>query len=289
VKTANRLAFTLVELLVVIVIIGVLIGMMLPGVQAAREAARRATCRTHLAQLGLAIQEHVAAYGVLPPGSSEPAGPIRNVPRGNHMGWIVRLLPYLDEGGTAKHVDFSAGVYAAPNTPVRALQISLLACPSETGAPGGAGSRPKGIGVSNYAGCHHDVEAPIDADNHGVLYLNSRISPRDVTDGPANTIYVGEKRSDADDLGWMSGTRATLRNTGTPINAPPASGGPKPPGPAAELAVGGFGSGHFGCAHFLFGDGAVRALGNDIDLGLFQQLGHRADGKLLTSGPTREP
>jgi prepilin-type N-terminal cleavage/methylation domain-containing protein len=277
VKTTTRSAFTLIELLVVIVMIGVMIGLMFPGVQAVREVARQATCRTHLAQIGLALQEHVAAHGVLPSGTTEAAGPIHNVPRGNHVGWIVRLLPYLDEGGTAKHVDAAAGVYAAANAPVRAIQLSLLACPDETGP------RPKGIGISSYAGCHHDVEAPIDAGNHGVLFLNSRISPHDVTDGPANTIYAGEKRSDADDLGWMSGTRATLRNTGTPINARPAPGGP-----AGDLFVGGFGSGHVNCANFLFGDGAVRVLKNDIDPPLFQQLGHRADGKLLTSGPTRE-
>ena len=70
--------------------------------------------------------------------------------------------------------------------------------------------------VSNYAGCYHDVESPIDVDNHGVMYLNSHISQKDVTDGTSHTIYVGEKLSDEQDLGWMSGTRATLRNTGTP-------------------------------------------------------------------------
>ncbi|HEY2759897.1 MAG TPA: H-X9-DG-CTERM domain-containing protein, partial [Pirellulales bacterium] len=30
--------------------------------------------------------------------------------------------------------------------------------------------------------------------------------------------FVGEKHIDPNDLGWMSGTRATLRNTGTPLN-----------------------------------------------------------------------
>ena len=72
--------------------------------------------------------------------------------------------------------------------------------------------------ASNYAGCHHDVEAPIDADNHGVLFLNSHISGDDIPDGAAHTIFIGEKIVADDDLGWMSGTRATLRNTGLRIN-----------------------------------------------------------------------
>src|SRR5439155_19916447 len=76
---------------------------------------------------------------------------------------------------------------------------------------------PRPSGQMNYAGCHHAVEAPIDADNHGVLYLNSRVAYDDITDGPAYTIMVGEVRN-GPSLGWASGTRATLRNTGTRIN-----------------------------------------------------------------------
>ena len=38
-------------------------------------------------------------------------------------------------------------------------------------------------GSISYAGCHHDVEAPIAADNHGVLYLNSHVRFDDITDG----------------------------------------------------------------------------------------------------------
>ena len=115
-----------------------------------------------------------------------------------------------------------------------------------------------------------------------MLFLNSHISARDVTDGVQHTIYLGEKQTDVDDLGWMSGTRATLRNTGTPIDQ---TGEEKP---ASDLFVGGFGAYHPAGANFLFGDGAVRFVSTAIDQEVYQQLGHRADGKLLTSGPTRE-
>ena len=43
----------------------------------------------------------------------------------------------------------------------------------------------------------------------------------DVQDGLAHTLFVGEKLSDDQDFGWMSGTRSTLRNTGFPINVDP--------------------------------------------------------------------
>jgi len=297
----NR-GFTLVELLVVIAIIGILIALLLPAVQAAREAARRVQCANNLAQLGIALQNYETGHEVLPPGVVEAKGPVRNAPQGYHMGWLVQLLPYIDENVTFKHVDFRVGVYDKKNGPVRRLRIRPLICPSDAGVWRGGGGVGMGIresddaeivpALSNYAGCHHDVEAPIDKDNHGVLFLNSRISLRDVADGTSHTIYASEKAIDATrDLGWMSGTRATLRNTGGPptgkagwgLGGGAAEGEPPdmPPGSPIELEVGGFSSVHPGGANFLFGDGSVRFISQTIVPPLLQQLGHRADGKLL--------
>jgi len=109
----------------------------------------------------------------------------------------------------------------------------------------------------------------------------------------------------------MSGTRATLRNTGLPLNTTGAIGGgvsflsprhwrekdgtwgsedqmPEPPanqppprGPM--LPVGGFAGIHPGGCQFAFGDGRVALLDESIALDVLKQLGHRADGKLLSS------
>ena len=102
-------AFTLVELLVVITIIAILIAMLLPAVQAAREAARRMECLNHLFQIGVALSNYESAHGVLPPGTIDKQGPIRNVPRGYEMSWMVQILPYVDENTAYNHVDFSVG------------------------------------------------------------------------------------------------------------------------------------------------------------------------------------
>jgi prepilin-type N-terminal cleavage/methylation domain-containing protein len=283
-------AFTLVELLVVITIIGILIAMLLPAVQAAREAARRAQCLTNMSQLGVALENYQSAHSVLPPGTIDKQGPIHNVAQGNHISWMVQLLPYIEEGVTFKHVDFSAGSYDPKNAPVRAIRLSLFVCPSYAGpdrnGTAAAGGQLGTYTVSNYAACYHDVEAPINTDNHGVMFLNSHISQKDVTDGAAQTIFVGEKLGDAQDLGWMSGTRATLRNTGTPLNLPEDNGPPSPP--ASDLVVGGFDSAHPTICNFLFGDGRTQSVGREIDLKVLQQLGNRSDGQLLQHGPTRD-
>ena len=47
------------------------------------------------------------------------------------------------------------------------------------------------------------------------------------------------------------------------------------------LYVGGFASPHSTLANFAFGDGSARGLTATMDPRVLQQLGHRADGKLL--------
>jgi prepilin-type N-terminal cleavage/methylation domain-containing protein/prepilin-type processing-associated H-X9-DG protein len=299
-------AFTLVELLVVIAIIGVLVAMMLPAVQASREVARRTRCLNNLTQLSAGLQNYQMAHQAFPSGTIDPAGPIRSVASGDHRSWVIPVLPFIGELNTYRHIDQSVGVYHANNALVRAVEIGQLNCPSEANGPW---SPPQ----SNYAGVHHDAEAPIDATNHGVLFLNSKIRPDDISDGLAHTLFLGEKIGDASDLGWMSGTRATLRNTGGGLNTAFLTRSPadayiadieeqpdgevkppepvKPPAPAVPptpaapsdpaLAVGGFASYHNTGVNFAFGDGSVRFIAETINDQILQQLAHRADGKLL--------
>jgi hypothetical protein len=238
----------------------------------------------------------------------EAKGPIRSEPAGYHMGWLVQILPYVEEGVTFDHVDFSQGVYHKNNAAVRAIPIGLFACPSEDKGPR---SRDGAIAMSSYAGCHHDVESPIDADNHGVFFLNSHVRSRELKHGTSHTIFVGEKIVQTTDLGWMSGTRATLRNTGSlargvlsPRMSPSSLGHNRAddagedeilwddkawaPGSQAaakanpKLRVGGFGSYHAGIVQFLFGDGSVRWISARTSPTTLRQLANRNDQQLLT-------
>lgn len=287
--------FTLVELLVVIAIIGILVSMLLPAVNAAREAARRVNCTNNLSQLALAVQSYESSHEVLPPGVLEPSGPIQSVAQGYHVNWLVHLLPYLEERNAYQRLDFSVGVYDPKNGPLRNWGAPLFLCPSDRLGMGAATP-----GVSNYAGCHHDVEAPIAADNNGLFLLNNAIRYDDIADGRAQTIMLGEKLIGRVDLGWLSGTRATLRNTGSPINGSTSKGGlleqigepvagmrttfPQPVVPAGltpALVVGGFESMHAGGAMFVFADGSVQFLRETISATVLAQLGHRSDGQLL--------
>jgi prepilin-type processing-associated H-X9-DG protein len=138
---------------------------------------------------------------------------------GYQMSWIAQILPFIEEASVYRRLDFSVGAYHPKNAAPRRLSLPLLRCPSDA-------SMGNFSGVGSYAGCHHDVEAPIDEDNHGVLFLNSRVQYRDILDGRAQTIALGEIVLKAGaELGWLSGSRSTLRNTGTPMNETTSSGG----------------------------------------------------------------
>lgn len=211
-KTIRSAGFTLVELLVVIAIIGILVALLLPAVQSCREFARSTSCQNNLLQLSLALHNYENAHLHYPAGTLNDTGPISNAPQGYHHSWLSQLLPYFEQQALDRQIDRSKSVYDRVNLPARKFSLQLLLCPSDSF---GAWERFP----SNYAGCHHDVEAPIDENQAGVFVLNKTFSRRDISDGLGYTLLIGEKLPDHWEMGWMSGTRATLRNTGTPINA----------------------------------------------------------------------
>jgi prepilin-type processing-associated H-X9-DG protein len=246
---------------------------------------------------------------VLPPGVVNRTGPIIDQPRGYHFGWLTQILPHMEMRNVYNHFNFSQSLYQSVNDTTRGHLVRSFLCPSDNGPNRNA----TGAAATSYAGNHHDREAPIAADNNGVLFLNSFVRYEDISDGTSQTIFLGEKRNDGLDLGWASGTRASLRNAGSGINlvglpggnSPFAAGGnPQAPGspapgdaaapgsPAANGTaaaaaddtarfVGSYSSRHPGGANFTFGDGSVRFLKSTITREVFRLLSNRADGEII--------
>ncbi|MGE0761406.1 MAG: DUF1559 domain-containing protein [Pirellulaceae bacterium] len=211
--------YSYMEMILVISLIGILVALLLPAVQAAREAARRMRCATNLTQLIAAVHLYESHHEFWPPGTIDAQGPVMSLPVGYHHNWITQILPYVEQKVLYQHVNFQVGVYDPTHQPLRRRDVPLLQCPSS----------PIAVpGYSDYAGIHHDQEAPIDVTNHGVFFLNSRLRLDDLIDGSSHTLAMGEKWSIKGDLGWMSGTRATLRNTGSAINTTGGTAGVPP-------------------------------------------------------------
>lgn len=299
--------FTFVELTMVVLLICMLIALLLPAVQQAREQARKSQCRNNLVQIGFALTNYRMAHGVLPPGTVNDTGPIKSKEGGGyHMNWLVQILPFLEERNAYDKIDFTKPVYDEVQVSARGHALQLLQCPSTRT---GGGRQP----ITCYFGVHNDIEAPIDVDQNGVLFLNSSINEDQIPDGDSHTIFLIEGRPDwGTGLGWMSGTRASLRNgvvakrvseptfdsDGNLVNTTRIvyvhHASMSQNNDSMELKkeldaletqvehVGGGGSHHSGGSHYLFGDGAVRFLDSSIDANLLRKLTHRADGELTS-------
>jgi prepilin-type N-terminal cleavage/methylation domain-containing protein/prepilin-type processing-associated H-X9-DG protein len=197
----GRRGFTLIELLVVIAIIAVLVALLLPAVQSAREAARRAQCSNNLKQIGLALNNYISTFNVLPPGrvNSHITG------HGNCWGAYAEILPQLEQPALFASFNFNLPPDTDPTTTLAAANVTgfetfidTLLCPSDSSAVLITVSNGQ-YATHNYPMCtgsgYSVVKNPapplIDLPN-GVLYENSATSPAAIQDGLSATVAVAE-------------------------------------------------------------------------------------------------
>ncbi|MFH1922281.1 MAG: DUF1559 domain-containing protein [Planctomycetota bacterium] len=311
----SRAGFTLVELLVVIAIIGILIALLLPAVQAAREAARRSQCSNNLKQLGLALHNYHDVYRILPYGGDITVPGWLGVV-GDHGGWMVRLLPFMEQQPLYDQLDrYNVELSVTTDgTPVREIIIDTIICPSDdhqgyymtsqnygtqkraasnySASMGSQNNSPCGT-HNNYFGHGPDVrndDWTLSLQRLSGVIGHWQVSARfaDITDGLSNTIALGEVRPRCSNHvrnGWLS-FNALYTGTGIPINFPTCEG-EQPYGPPCNLYRGawgasqGFKSRHPGGCQFALGDGSARFISETVDMVTYQKLGDRWDAQPL--------
>jgi prepilin-type N-terminal cleavage/methylation domain-containing protein len=288
----HRRGFTLIELLVVIAIIAILIALLLPAVQQAREAARRAQCKNNLKQVGLALHNYHDNFNSLPPGWIGVTAGASDIYGVNGWAWGSKILPQLDQSPLYSQLNFNVKMEAPANLASRKLVLPAFRCPSDTGPDvwtiqDESGNNLAELATANYVGVFgvSDIDDCVDVplspcNGEGALYQNSRVRFSDVSDGLSGTFLVGEHRSRRDPgLNWSStwtgvvtdGDDAIVRVLGTTDHTPNH--------PSNHIDD--FSSYHTGGAHFVFGDGAVRFVSTNIDLGVYQHMATRAAGDLV--------
>ena len=296
----QRRAFTLIELLVVISVIALLIGLLVPAVQAAREAARRAQCTNTVKQIGLALHNYEGTHRALPPGyvSNFDAG---GSDTGPGWGWAAMLLPQMEQKPLFDAVNFALPIEAPANMTSRLPVVGAYLCPSDSVQPawwamvrdpsGVPTQRICQVAPSNYVGMFGTSDPGINGD--GLFFRDSSLGLRDITDGTAQTIAVGERSHSLGEATWVgSVTNAVLfpvDNDG--VGYPRPEGGPGmilghaggrlgPGDPNGEVNQ--FYSRHPGGVNFLFADGHVSFLKNTMASKTFKALATRAGGEVIS-------
>ena len=308
----KRRGFTLIELLVVIAIIAILVALLLPAVQQAREAARRSSCKNNLKQIALALHNYHDVNNALPPAVNQCydwSGSLwdhRGCP-----GYAFRILPYLEQ--SALYDTISWGLLfegsSTVNVEQRTAEINVFHCPSDTVLLTEPGSNtwsglmrnyPVNLGTTDYDQSTLTQNGVSITHQKGLFeFFNKTVKFRDCTDGLTNTYMVGEIIT-PDSVNTWTGMGRIHQNMGTGFTAfytPNSSnqdiiangynriGGENP----AQSAIAGnwwdaivtMRSHHKGGAQVALGDGSVRFISNNIDLGTHHALAGRSDGVVV--------
>ena len=278
-----RKAFTLIELLVVIAIIAVLIALLLPAVQQAREAARRTQCRNNMHQLGLALHNYHDAHGCFPPMTvqnstcSDAKGHCTNV------AWGALVLPFVDETAVYNAMNFNLPVYWSGNSTAARSFLAQYACPTDDAQTlihfANSTHNMETGGLARTTTTSYIVNGGTDGHGgrsttaNGVIFSNSRTRIRDIRDGTSNTFLAGEcfvgLRTSGWNCTWGCGDRGE-----------PASGGTYYPFNTIRNSAQ-FGSKHEGGGFFLFCDGQVKFISENIDMNTYRFLSTRAANELI--------
>ena len=301
-----KCGFTLVELLVVIAIIAILVALLLPAVQAAREAARRMSCTNNLKQIGVALHNYHDVYTTFPPGVSNRSGGAKtNMYLGGAWSYLVLILPYMEENSRHDEIDLNIGHETPKNLWLRFTEVPGYTCPtrgleyfdlnSNQFGQGKGGAHKyvfahylailgaKGTDVFN--GGNYPISGFTGAGQYaetGVLTLNSGVAVSKIYDGSSQTFMAGEHAWDSGVYRpWPLGVGDTQPNCAGgknilfPMHSLMQWIAPGVRGNNDKYNDMSFGSEHPGGAHFLYADGSVHFISENVDLAVYKATATR--------------
>lgn len=265
---------TVLELLVVVSSVTLLASILFPAVHAARESTRNLECTNNLRQMGLALHKHHAVHESLPAGwKCEPS-------RRTAYGWAARILRDLEESSLAGQIDLAKPLDEILAS-VREEAPAVFICPSDVGEPNfplyaEIGKHDEHAQEStqvlvklpraNYLGVFGTTD-PDDVDGtagDGTFVQRHGRQFKEMTRGLGNIVVVGERTARKLPSTWLgtmkAGEDANSRLVGFAQKGPNLDD-------ADECE---FDSRHAAHVNFLWADGHVSGVRNDIDRKLYQ-------------------
>lgn len=270
---------TILELLVVFATIGILLAILMPAVQAARESARNVQCLNSLHQIGTALHSFHDAQRQLPPGW-QPEATNRS-----SYGWAVRILREVEESSLEAQIDRRLPIDTV-SPAVRSTTPPVFLCPSdpsdpdfplfaELGEHGESNQQSTEVLVTlphaNYFGVFGttDPDAVPGESGNGCFVMRRGHRFAELTSGLNHVMMVGERTSRKLASTWLGiateGEDAAGRITGYNDLGPNRDD-------ADECE---FDSRHPGHVNFVWADGHVEGVADDIDRQIYKQSAMR--------------
>ena len=295
----NRSGFTILEFLVSSSILAVLSAIIIPAVQSARGASRKVSCRNNLRQVGIGLQQYVAAHGQFPKTRSATGSS------------FVSLLPWLDQASM-----YSAIVEASRTGKRSAFpQPGVFVCPEDPVAV----SRRRATSIGENVGIcvfEKKKETPVGREYDGIFLTHMQpqiVRPAGVTDGMSNTAcyaeIVGYPRPDRRRMVYSFSsdgmrcravqelaTHCRMADKALPSNGPIRRGSDwihgglqlnqyqhvLPPNERECLFIPNAASEHQAGAHTAMCDGSVKFVSSSVDDAVWQAAGSRNGAEPLS-------
>jgi prepilin-type processing-associated H-X9-DG protein len=254
----------------------------------------------------------------LPPGNCNAEAP----DLGPGWGLFTLMLPYLEQGNLYSSIRLDLLITDPANDAARRTVVKTYLCPSDTGGelvniwdcgnPPSAANTPSIMtdgSVCSYVGCLGGGYAknpdPLCGcyewqPFNGVFHRNSRIRIADITDGTSSTVGIGERNSGFAQSIWAGvvlGQEMVYNQSTQPEPYDPALPGCQNWRPSLTAVVvhsrqytvnspkaspASFHSAHVGGGNFLFMDGSVHFISNNIDLTNMRALCTRSYGEIIS-------
>jgi prepilin-type processing-associated H-X9-DG protein len=202
-----RKGLSLVETLVVIGVIALLLSLLIPAVSSIRESSLKFRCSNNLRQLGVSLNNYLAAHSSYP-STSYPTEIVDGaLIGGRHLSAFAHLAPFWGDDelanslNTTLHGGYSTWV-ADDNMTAAQRTVSLLLCPSDSPR------FPRMKGNVNYRFCVGASSGLLNFRHQhtsimGAFPALEITKPADITDGLSKTVGLSEKTlGDADDINF---------------------------------------------------------------------------------------